>query len=115
MSDPTPDIVLRPQLLDSSYAAALLRQFEAEIDERYPGLDFSRSPSATASELAPPDGRFLVAFLVGDPAGCAGLKRLDDETAEVKRVFVAAGARRHGVGRALMMGIEREARERGYR
>jgi GNAT superfamily N-acetyltransferase len=115
MSEPKPDIELQPQPLDSPSGATLMNRFEAEIRERYPGLEFSKSPSATPAELAPPDGRFLVAYLHGEPVGCAGMKRLDDETAEVKRVFVAPAARGRGVGRLLMVGMEHEARESGYR
>jgi ribosomal protein S18 acetylase RimI-like enzyme len=46
---------------------------------------------------------------------CGGFRRLGDEIAEIKRLFVAAAARRQGVGSHLLRELERSARERGYR
>jgi GNAT superfamily N-acetyltransferase len=111
---PTPEIEIRREPLESPSAMSLLRRFEAEIGRRYPGLDFSKSPSASAAELAPPAGRFVIAYLNRTPAGCAGLKRLDSHTAEIKRLFVAPEARRRGIGRALLRRLENEAAEIGY-
>ena len=38
--------------------------------------------------MTPPDGVFLVAYERGLPVACGGLKRLDDQTAEIKRMCV---------------------------
>jgi ribosomal protein S18 acetylase RimI-like enzyme len=68
-----------------------------------------------SDELLPPDGLLLVAHRDGAAVGCAGLRRVGDILGEVKRVWVARGARRQGLGRRLMAEIERHARERGLR
>lgn len=47
--------------------------------------------------------------------GCAGLKRVNTATAEVKRVFVLNEFRRHGYGHTLISGIECLARSKGYK
>jgi putative acetyltransferase len=46
--------------------------------------------------------------------GCVALRPMDTHTAEVKRMFVDASARGHGVGRALLGALIEGARTRGY-
>jgi GNAT superfamily N-acetyltransferase len=58
---------------------------------------------------------FVVARLDGEPVGCAGIRRLDDERCELKRMYVADEARGRGVARALLARLEDEARALGYR
>ena len=63
-----------------------------------------------------PDGHFIVARLDGSPIGCAGICRCEGkQTAELRRMYVAPGARRAGVARTLMTALEEKARELGYR
>lgn len=51
----------------------------------------------------------------GDTAvGCAGLKRYDDESAEVKRVFIREEYRGRGISKKLMEILEQTAMEKGY-
>jgi ribosomal protein S18 acetylase RimI-like enzyme len=68
-----------------------------------------------SDELLPPDGLLLVAHRDGAAVGCVALRNVGDGLGEVKRVWVARGARRQGLGRRLMAEIERHARERGLR
>ena len=50
----------------------------------------------------------------GEPAGCGGLKRLDAETGEVKRLYVAPEFRGRQLSRRLLAALEDGARELGY-
>lgn len=51
----------------------------------------------------------------GDKAfGCAAFKRYDNETAEVKRVFIREEYRGQGISKKLMELLERTAKEQGY-
>jgi len=43
-----------------------------------------------------PEGRFLLAFYNDQPAGCAALKKIDDHSCEMKRMFVYPEF--HGIG-----------------
>lgn len=45
--------------------------------------------------------------------GCGGIKKIDEFTAEVKRVFVAEEFRHHGYGRKIVAEIERMAASQG--
>ncbi|MBO5451078.1 MAG: GNAT family N-acetyltransferase [Lachnospiraceae bacterium] len=55
---------------------------------------------------------FLIAYLDGVPYGCGALRKISDNTAEIKRVY----ARRNnaGVGRAIINQLEEKAIEFGY-
>jgi GNAT superfamily N-acetyltransferase len=67
-----------------------------------------------AAQLTPPSGTFIVAWMDDAAVGCGGLRRIDDATGEIKRMFVAADARRRGVARALLAELEATARSLGY-
>lgn len=57
------------------------------------------------------------AFVVYDEAqavGCAAIKRYDDESAEVKRVFIRKEYRGQGISKKLMELLEQTAKEQGY-
>ena len=91
-------IEIRPEPSDSATATALIEAFVAWAEETYGAYDRDAAP-AHPHELAPPGGVFLVAWDGSEPVGCAALKRLDERTGEVKRVYVADAARRLGRGR----------------
>ncbi|WP_374948036.1 GNAT family N-acetyltransferase, partial [Agreia sp.] len=46
--------------------------------------------------------------------GCGGLRRLDDSSAEIKRMFVAPDARGTGVSIAILRALEERARARSW-
>jgi GNAT superfamily N-acetyltransferase len=64
---------------------------------------------------APPDGSLLLARQAGVALGCVASRRLDDESCEMKRMFVPPMARGHGAGRALAEEVLSRARSHGYR
>ncbi len=88
--------------------------YVAEIREMYPDWTPEVPPRLMPEDVEPPAGRWLVAYRDATPVGCAALKRLDDRTAEIKRVYVAPEARNAGVARALLARLERLARDAGY-
>ena len=105
---------IRAERSDEDPGRILLEEFTREVETRYPGSNLDRGPSATPAELAPPGGCFLVAYSGAKPVGCGALKRLDDRTAEIKRVYVRPAARGEGISRRLLARLEEAAREAGY-
>jgi GNAT superfamily N-acetyltransferase len=109
-----PAIVLVLEGSDSAASADLQRAYFADIESRYPGWSPELIPSADPAEVAPPVGAWIVAYLDGRAVGCGGVKRLDEASAELKRIYVAPAARGLGLGRRLLEELERRARELGY-
>lgn len=61
-----------------------------------------------------PDGRLYLAYCDGEPAGCIGLRKIDDENCEMKRLYVRSQFRGQGIGDQLVRTILADAKEIGY-
>ena len=107
-------VEIQVEMPDSADSLWCLEQYFRELAERFEtGFEPARSISATAHELTPPSGVFLVARLEGQPIGCGALKVKDREIGELKRMWVARSARGLGVGRRILETLEGRAREIG--
>ncbi|MEP7104754.1 MAG: GNAT family N-acetyltransferase [Chloroflexota bacterium] len=84
------------------------------MDGRYGGQPGS-GPAPRPADFEPPDGAFLVARQDGRVVGCGGISRLDADTAEVRRMYVAPAARGQGISRVILEQLLRQARGLGYR
>jgi RimJ/RimL family protein N-acetyltransferase len=93
----------------------LYREYLAFLDLRTMPENWRRELATFPGVYGPPDGRFLLASVDGEVAGCAGFRRMDGERCELKRVFVLPAWRRLGVGRTLVTTLLDEARSAGYR
>ena len=76
------------------------------------GVDLSFQDFQT--EIATLDTFYETLFLARG-AGCVALHRLDDETCEMKRLYVRPQFRGTGLGRDLALRVIDEARSRGYK
>ena len=54
-----------------------------------------------------------MAYVDGVAVGCGAIRRLDEVTAEIKRMYVDPSVRGRGIGRALVEALENEARVAG--
>lgn len=106
-----PAIDVRAERLDSAAGAMLLTALDDDLDQRYGG---GTPVAAKADEFDPPDGLFLVAYVDGEPLACAGYRRYDASTAELKRMYVRPEGRRTGLAKALLAELERHAAAAGY-
>ncbi|MFF3320205.1 GNAT family N-acetyltransferase [Streptomyces sp. NPDC003035] len=110
-----------PEHVGTPDATALRRDYYDDVASRY-----WRRP-ATAAEidegltndgvelLTPPTGQFLVGRYEGKPAACGGVLLLDEERAELTRVFLRHAFRGTGGAGALMGRLEDAARALGAR
>ena len=62
-----------------------------------------------------PDGRLYLAFLGDEAVGCVALRKLDDSSCEMKRLYVKTGYRGKRIGKALVEQVIEAARQTGYR
>jgi GNAT superfamily N-acetyltransferase len=67
------------------------------------------------SDLVPPNGVLLLAFVDGEPAGLGGVRHLDTDVAEVKSMYVAPAFRGTGLGRRILARLDEIALEYGCR
>jgi Acetyltransferase (GNAT) family len=67
-----------------------------------------------AEEFDPPAGTFVVLIDGGEVLAGGGLRRVADDTCEVKRMWTAAGHRRKGYASQVLTGLEDAARAAGY-
>lgn len=56
----------------------------------------------------------MVAYQDGQAVGCGAWKKKDDQTAEIKRIFVSKDFRRQSIASALIGALERDAAVHGY-
>jgi putative acetyltransferase len=95
---------------DDPAGAALRTEQELELDARYGGADHEPGAQPSAGDV----DVFLVARRDQTPVGCGALRRLDDSSAEIKRMYVTPAARGTGVATAILRALEHHAAERGW-
>lgn len=96
-------------------AVTAMGRYFAELDARFTdGFDPGDTLVADAPALAPPDGAFVLARSDGRPVACGGVQRIDDATAEIKRMWVDAGWRGVGLGARMLRRLELQAAELGH-
>ena len=95
---------------DGPEARWCLEQYFAELDERFKGgFDAGKSIPADGGDLKPPHGIFLVARLDGRLVGCGAVKSIERGVGSIKRMWVSHEVRGVGVGRRLLLALEKEA------
>jgi GNAT superfamily N-acetyltransferase len=95
-------------------AVQLLQEFCEDLANRYRDLSEDGLWAFRPEELTPDRTAFVLAKLDGKPVGCGALCVLDDEIAEIKRLFVVTRARGHGVAARILAKLEELARDFGY-
>jgi len=95
-------------------ASELLAEMATELNALYWTSSRLNLPPVHPSELRPPGGMYLVGW-EGELALAGGaFRHLDDDVAEIKRMFVRPGARSRGVAGELLAALESSARQLGY-
>lgn len=105
-------IKIRAEDPHSDRAKILIKALSADLGARY-GDDgagaFSPDDVMVARSI------FLVALLDDKPAGCGALRPYGEDTAEIKRIYVAPDARRKGIAGKLLSALEAHAHEYAYK
>ncbi|UCF66448.1 MAG: GNAT family N-acetyltransferase [Acidobacteriota bacterium] len=108
------EIVWAQDRLALEQARALFEEYAASLSFELDFQDFAEELAEFPGKYAPPEGRLLVARSGSDVAGCVALRKLDDRTCEMKRLYVRPAHRRQDVGRDLCEALIEAAREIGY-
>ena len=105
-------LVIRRESIDSHAAQELIAALNADLAHRdpEPGIAPLRLES---SQLAAGHGAFLLARSERRPIACGAIRRLDAESAEITSMYVLPKHRGAGLGRDLLVALEKAAAEWG--
>jgi ribosomal protein S18 acetylase RimI-like enzyme len=115
--DQHPELAIAVTSPVAAEACRILRAYFDDVAGRYFGRPATEAEIAAAmredpsDDLTPPSGLLLVAREGGNVLGCAGLRLLPGQVAEVTRVFVVPAARGRGLGSRLLHCLEDHARQ----
>ncbi|MEP6699290.1 MAG: GNAT family N-acetyltransferase [Verrucomicrobiota bacterium] len=98
--DPRGEAALRLSELSWAELNGLYRDID---HDEFLAIDFASARSA-----------FVIANVNGAVAGCGAIRPLQDNVAEVRRMFVEPKMRQLGIGRKIMSALEEIARELKY-
>ncbi|HEV8378004.1 MAG TPA: GNAT family N-acetyltransferase [Tepidisphaeraceae bacterium] len=106
------DVTIERLDILSSTARELILALNAELSGRYPeqGACHFR---LDAHEVEEGRGAFMVAHRGGKAIGCGAVRRIEEGTGELKRMYVCPEERCRGIGRAILDALEAEARNLG--
>ncbi len=100
----------------SDEALWAIAQYFAELDARFiDGFDAGAGGAEhDADKMTAPVGAFVVVRRSLAISGCGGVQRVDDSTAEIKRMWIHAEQRGHGLGKRMLAHLEDVAVGLGY-
>ena len=104
------DLDLREESYDGPVAQELIAQVQQEYVVRYGSPD---TAPVDSTEFAPPGGRFVIGYLDTTPVAMGGVRRIDDEAVEIKRMYVVPDQRGRGLSRVVLAHLESLARQLG--
>jgi GNAT superfamily N-acetyltransferase len=108
------NLVVAPEAFESPDAQHLIAALDEHLSSRY-AAEERFGPNLKPAHLAQGLGTFVIARADGRAVGCGAVRKLDDATAEVKRMYVEPGLRGHGVGMRILEALEAAALEMGTR
>jgi ribosomal protein S18 acetylase RimI-like enzyme len=106
--------VIAPASPTSAEAETCLQAYFRELNQRFPTrFDAEKSVSAAPEEVTPPHGQFLLVTHETKPVGCGAVKALAPGIGEIKRMWIAPHLRGMGLGKELLVALERAAMSLG--
>ena len=104
------DLELREEAYDGPVAQPLIDALQQEYVVRYGSPD---TTPVDPAEFAPPDGRLVVGYLDELPVAMGGVRRIDSNAVEIKRMYVSPEVRGRGFSRVVLSHLESLARGLG--
>jgi ribosomal protein S18 acetylase RimI-like enzyme len=103
-----------------SQARNLFREYAATLGVGVCLGDYDRELATLPGRYAPPEGRLVLAIEQSgenkeEAIGCAALRKFEEGTCELKRLYVRPQFRGQGVARELVQDLIAQAKSIGYR
>jgi putative acetyltransferase len=96
-------------------AISLFEEYVSSLDFDLGFQRFDHELTILPTMYGPPTGQLFLVKAGNEWVGCAGLRRIENNTTcELKRMYVRPGYRKLGIGKALMEGALACARSLGY-
>lgn len=99
---------------DVRSARELFEEYAAWLGLNLCFQNFEKELAELPGEYVPPSGRLFLAIENDQIAGCVAVRKIADDTCEMKRLYVRPAFRGLGLGRRLIETIIAAAREIGY-
>ena len=96
-------------------AESLFSQYADSLQLDLSFQDFAHELTTINQQYTAPKGALLIAYLEDRAVGCVGVRELEGETAELKRMFVRAECRGLKIGQRMLEQILAVAKELGYK
>ncbi len=111
-----PDLTVVQVQVGDPELKPLLDELVVEYGTRYGRVSaYTELSEVPVTDFLPPEGAFLVLTENGETIAGGAIRRYDEQTAEVKRVWTSSQHRRRGLALRVMAELERAAAELGYR
>lgn len=109
-------IEFRQAATDGDFAAAraLIENYAKELGVDLCFQDFAEEIANLSAMYGPPAGCLLLASISGEIIGCVAFRRHNNETCEMKRLYVRPQHRGSGIGRQLVEIAVTTATRLGY-
>lgn len=95
--------------------AALFQQYASFIGVDLSFQNFTNELNTIDQQYNKPGGALLIAYSGTLAIGCVGIRKLDDETAELKRMFIKPEYHGQKAGHSMLERIITIAKELGYK
>ena len=99
---------------DLESVRTLFREYADSLGVNLDYQGFEEEVRDLPGKYAPPSGTLVLAFNDDELVGCVGVRPIDDEIAEMKRLYVKPTGRGLGLGRTLAESAIRFATVTGY-
>ena len=93
----------------------LFAEYARSLDFDLCFQDFDMELGSLPGDYAAPSGALILALEGEEAVGCVALRRIDESTCEMKRLYVRPTHRGKGIGRSMAERIIRIAQDLGYR
>jgi putative acetyltransferase len=113
----TPNFIFKTADTDQEFeqAKVLFLEYAASLDIDLSFQNFSKELESVRLQYDLPTGALILAYKNDALAGCAGIRRLDDDTGELKRMYVRPEFRGLSLGKELLEKAIQAANALGYR